>query len=123
MIGSVIVIFFTQKYIEIFFLKKKIIFDISTSKWFENTKNILIWNKKKFKIFFKSIFTEILFYYLFSVFFSLITPWKYTIVVIFVSVCKPLDKKKKKKPHMLILEFKMLVIDECFGFYWNNKIT
>jgi hypothetical protein len=100
MIGSVIVIFFTQKYIEIFFFLKKIIFDISTSKWFENTKNILIWNKKKFKIFFKSIFTEILFYYLFSVFFSLITPWKYTIVVIFVSVCKPLDKKKKKKtPH------------------------
>jgi hypothetical protein len=27
-----------------FFYFLKIIFDISTSKWFENTKNILIWS-------------------------------------------------------------------------------
>jgi hypothetical protein len=33
------------KYMPImFFYFLKIIFDISTSKWFENTKNILIWS-------------------------------------------------------------------------------
>ena len=42
-----------------FFYFFKIIFDISVSKWFENTKNILIWSKEKNKknlIFFKNIF-------------------------------------------------------------------
>jgi hypothetical protein len=40
----------------IFFYFLKIIFDISTSKWSENTKNISIWSKEKKLIFFKSAF-------------------------------------------------------------------
>ena len=42
--------FFTWKCIKIifFFYFKKIIFDISASKWFENTKNISIWSKEIF---------------------------------------------------------------------------
>jgi hypothetical protein len=41
-------IFFIRKYIKInFFYFLKIIFNISTSKWFENTKKILIWSKEK----------------------------------------------------------------------------
>jgi len=43
-------VFFTQKIIKImFFYILKIIFDISTSKWFKNIKNILIWSKEKNK--------------------------------------------------------------------------
>jgi hypothetical protein len=51
--------FFIHKYIKIiFFYFLNIIFNISTSKWFENIKNILIWrkknkNKNKNKIYFK----------------------------------------------------------------------
>jgi hypothetical protein len=37
-------IFFTWKYIKIIFFKK-IIFNISVSKWSENTKKKLIWSK------------------------------------------------------------------------------
>jgi len=33
----------------IFLFHLKIIFDISALKWFENTKNILIWSKQKNK--------------------------------------------------------------------------
>jgi hypothetical protein len=48
-------VFFAQKCIKIiFFYLKKIIFDITTLKWFKNTKKILIWRKKL--IFFKNIF-------------------------------------------------------------------
>jgi hypothetical protein len=45
-------VFFTQTSMPImFFYFLKIIFKINTLKWFENIKNILIQNKKKFKIF------------------------------------------------------------------------
>jgi hypothetical protein len=43
----------------VFFLKKKIIFNISVSKWYKNIKKILIWNKEKNKknlILFKNTF-------------------------------------------------------------------
>jgi hypothetical protein len=49
--------FFTQKNILIiFFYFLKIIFEISTLKWFENIKNILLQSKKKIQIFSKTYF-------------------------------------------------------------------
>ena len=57
--GSCVVAFQSVFYLEMhqnnFFYFFKIIFDISASKWSENTKTILIWSKKKL-IFFKSAF-------------------------------------------------------------------
>jgi hypothetical protein len=45
-------VLFTQKNMSIiFFYFLKIIFEINTSKWFENIKNILLQNKKKIQIF------------------------------------------------------------------------
>jgi len=61
-IGSVVAVpfqnvFYLKMYQNnIFFYFLKIIFDISTSKWSENTKNISIWSKEKKSIFFKSAF-------------------------------------------------------------------
>ena len=55
--GSVVAVvfqnaFYLEMYQNIFFYFLKIIFDISASKWSENTKNISIWSKEKeFKIF------------------------------------------------------------------------
>jgi len=52
-------VFFTQKSISIiFFYFLKIIFEISTLKWFENIKNILLQNKIKNSNFFKNIFKK-----------------------------------------------------------------
>jgi len=49
-------IFFILKYIKIiYFYFLRIIFNINTSKWFKNIKNILIWSKKKIN-FFKNTF-------------------------------------------------------------------
>ena len=39
-----------QKTLKYIFYFLKIIFDISISKWSENIKNILIWNKKKINL-------------------------------------------------------------------------
>jgi hypothetical protein len=49
-------VLFTQKSVSIiFFYFLKIIFEISTSKWFENIKNILLQSKKKIQIFLKAL--------------------------------------------------------------------
>ena len=48
-------VFYLEMHQNNFFYFFKIIFDISASKWSENTKTILIWSKKKL-IFFKSAF-------------------------------------------------------------------
>jgi hypothetical protein len=42
-------VFYLKMHQNIFFYFLKIIFDISVSKWFENTKNISIWSKEKNK--------------------------------------------------------------------------
>jgi hypothetical protein len=41
------VFFYSEKHQNNIFYILKIIFDISTSKWFKNIKNILIWSKEK----------------------------------------------------------------------------
>jgi len=51
-------VFFIKKMYQnnIFFIFKKIIFDINASKWSKNTKKILIWSKEKNKFFFQKRF-------------------------------------------------------------------
>jgi hypothetical protein len=53
--------FHLEMYQNHFFYFLKIIFDINSSKWSENTKKILIWSKEKYlkiSIFFKSTFEK-----------------------------------------------------------------
>jgi len=53
------VFFYLEMYQNNIFYFLKIIFDISVSKWFTNTKKLLIWSKeknKKISNFFKNIF-------------------------------------------------------------------